>query len=292
MAQPANRKPSQPRLPFSIARAIPIVLLLIGSVLISTQLLSSAIPYIKSLFIGVEYPVNYNFSGYDRLLRKYVQDGLVDYQGLVKDKGNLDHVLADLARNSPDRLPDKAQQLCFWVNTYNLLVIKTVVDFYPITSTKQIAQPLTIRSYMVGGKQYSLEEIQLLKLQPLINEYDPRAIFLICGGAVGDPQIQNHAIQPERLPEELAVAAYQFVNNPKNVEFDPDTNYFTLSLYLKRYSYLFEPTYKNAHHFANRYLAPEQKLTLEGSEITKAYRITFNPTLNDLALKQIIEEQP
>src|SRR5690242_15215740 len=66
---------------------------------------------------------------YDELLDLYVRDGEVYYRALKSDRGKLDSYLNQVAGASPDQLA-RDEQIAFWINAYNALVLKTVVDHY------------------------------------------------------------------------------------------------------------------------------------------------------------------
>src|SRR5688500_11137642 len=67
----------------------------------------------------------------DTVLDLYVRDGLVYYRALKSDRARLDSFVASLASASLDGAPP-AEQIAFWLNAYNAIVLKTVIDQYPI----------------------------------------------------------------------------------------------------------------------------------------------------------------
>src|SRR6185436_11928835 len=68
---------------------------------------------------------------YDELLDLNVRDGLVYYRALRADRARLDAYVTSLAAASLDSAT-RDEQIAFWINAYNALVLKTVVDHYPI----------------------------------------------------------------------------------------------------------------------------------------------------------------
>src|SRR5262245_61177637 len=69
-------------------------------------------------------------TGYDFILDTYVRDGYVYYRALKADRRRLDAYVGQLAAVDAEKLP-KDEQIAFWLNTYNALVLQTVVDHYP-----------------------------------------------------------------------------------------------------------------------------------------------------------------
>ena len=72
-------------------------------------------------------------AAFDKILDAYVRDGFVYYQALQKERGGLDRYLASLEipRARIDGWP-KPDQAAFWLNAYDALVLRTVIDAYPI----------------------------------------------------------------------------------------------------------------------------------------------------------------
>src|SRR5690242_5731754 len=67
----------------------------------------------------------------DTILDTYVRDGFVYYRALKAERARLDGYLAQLGSMDVDKL-SREGQIAFWLNAYNAVVLKTVVDHYPI----------------------------------------------------------------------------------------------------------------------------------------------------------------
>jgi len=68
---------------------------------------------------------------FDQILDLYVRNGDVYYRALKSDRGKLDGFVNLIATASVDKRPPD-EQVAFWLNAYNALVLRTVVDHYPI----------------------------------------------------------------------------------------------------------------------------------------------------------------
>src|SRR5919198_1383110 len=97
---------------------------------------------------------------FDTILDLNVRDGLVYYRALKADRGRLDGYVNSLASTNVDRLP-KEEQLAFWLNAYNAVVLRTVIDHYPIQgrspdyparSVRQIPGAFDRLPHRVGGR--------------------------------------------------------------------------------------------------------------------------------------------
>src|SRR5262245_15986974 len=83
-------------------------------------------------------------AGYDQLLDTYVRDGLVYYRALRSDRATLEAFVKAIAGESVDGA-SKNQQIAFWLNAYNALVLKTVIDQYPISQRSREYPARSIR---------------------------------------------------------------------------------------------------------------------------------------------------
>ena len=103
-------------------------------------------------------------TGIDYLLDAYVRDGEVYYRALKSDRAKLDTYVASLAAAPVAQQPREAQ-LAFWLNAYNALVLRTVIDHYPVSgrshdypakSIRQIPGAFERLTHRVGGKTLTL----------------------------------------------------------------------------------------------------------------------------------------
>ncbi len=280
------------KLPSPNAKKNPFFLILfgIGLVLIVLQLLLNSGNYFYSWFIHVQYPSHYEFNQLDSVLKQYVHEKryyhLVDYSNLKHSK-EFHHAVSELAHISPDRLNTPAQQLCFWINTYNLLVIDGIVARYPLSSPQGRPDIFSLHKYIVGGVPLSIDNIFELKLTPLFKQVDVKAIFLCCGGTLGDPAVPDHAINQKDLNDDIQTAMLYFINNPDNVRFDPANGNFYISPFFSLNATLLSQNGESMHAFVNYYLPADKQLNLTNFHIKQTYFSTFNWQLNDLKIQEI-----
>ena len=67
----------------------------------------------------------------DQLLDLYVRNGEVYYRAIKSERAKLDSYVSQLAGASLDK-ESRDEQLAFWLNAYDALVLRTVADHYPI----------------------------------------------------------------------------------------------------------------------------------------------------------------
>ena len=233
---------------------------------------------IEKLKIKVESPTSFEFKDYDLLLGKYVKNGLIDYASLKKDPG-LELAYSQLEKTSPTQLKGKLEELCFWVNCYNFLIIKNITEQYP---TENIAPKSGNASYIVGGEIYRINQIRDEVLPDLIGTVDWRAVFLLCNGNLSAPKIASHAYRAAIVSEDIDHAFENFVTSKENYRVNEAKKDFSISpFYLWNYKY-FSQKYSSAFEMVNETFPQGKQLNLDA--VTRSYSMPYDRRINDLAL--------
>src|SRR6476619_6816961 len=120
----------------------------------------------------------------DQILDLYVRDGEVYYKALKIERAKLDGFVAALGTESIDKR-SREERLAFWVNAYNALVLRTVIDHYPIqgrsadypkNSIRQIPGSFERLPHRVAGPTLTLDQIE----QTILPEFhDPRVYLAL-----------------------------------------------------------------------------------------------------------------
>lgn len=153
---------------------------------------------------------------FDELLDVNVRDGLVYYRALRSERGRLDRYVAalDVARAVYERWTP-AQQAAYWLNAYNAIVLRTVIDHYPIrggspdypaSSIRQIPGAFERRTHRLAGRPVTLDAIEAL----LAEFKDPRLYLALGRGAVGSGRLRSEAYTGARLDAQLAAVQAEF----------------------------------------------------------------------------------
>ncbi len=144
-----------------------------------------------------------------------IQLNAVDYAGLRADP-HYARALSDLAIARPDVLSSDTARIAFWVNAYNLLAIKAVVDRYPLNSIRDggtLLRSIWKRKVgAVGGREYALDEIEHDILRARHRE--PRIHMAIVCASLSCPDLRPEPYVAERLDAQLADAVRGFLANP------------------------------------------------------------------------------
>lgn len=163
----------------------------------------------------------------DRILDLYVRDGLVYYRALRAERAVLDRYVRAL-RDVPADFDgwSTGQRVAFWLNSYNALVLRTVVDHYPVRgdfplfpadSIRQIPGAFDDIRHVVAGRALTLDAIESSILASL---GDPRVFLALGRGAVGSGRLRSEAYSAERLDEQLTAVVEEFATEPWGVVLD------------------------------------------------------------------------
>lgn len=169
---------------------------------------------------------------WDRFLAAYVvADGGVNRVAYGRvtpgDRRALEDYIASLAATPADGLR-RAEQLPFWINLYNALTVKVVLDHYPVESIRDIDispglftdGPWGKKLVTVGGEALSLDDIEHRILRPIWK--DPRLHYVLNCAALGCPNLPPRAFTAGNAQTLLSRGARQYVNDPRGVAFDGD----------------------------------------------------------------------
>lgn len=167
----------------------------------------------------------------DRILDVYVRDGLVYYAALKTERANLDRFVASL-ESAETWLPNASsgEQRAFWLNAYNALVLRTVINAYPIRgkaagypaeSIAQIAGGVDKVRHRVAGQLLTLEEIE----KTVIAGFgDPRMLLALGRGALGGGRLRSEPYRAAQLETQLNEAVKEFVTRLDTFRINRTTN--------------------------------------------------------------------
>ena len=225
----------------------------------------------------------FNHDRFDRVLQTYVNSrGQVNYTALKNSPQDLEAYLDALAVMSPGDLPSQ-DQLAFWINAYNALTIKGIIDHYPTTSVRKI-KPLRGFFYrlkfQVGGKSYTLNEIEHDIIQSEFVE--SRIHFVLVCASGGCPVLENRAFFPDTLEERLENATFNFIDNPEKVRLDRENRVLYLSKIFAWYEEDFGGTQDGIVDFIADYLFEIDAEFLKQEEVRIQY-LDYDWTPNDQA---------
>lgn len=138
---------------------------------------------------------------------------LVDYQ-VLKENGKLEAAYQQLSNFPVKNLSNKKEKLAFYINAYNILALKTVLDHWPLDSIKDVGSlisPVWGKSAgSIDGETVSLDDIENKILRPL---GEPRIHFAIVCASVSCPDLRNTPYTASNLNAQLDEQIQQFLSN-------------------------------------------------------------------------------
>ena len=143
---------------------------------------------------------------------------LVDYPNLTK--ANVDTLKSYVTRMSQINITNynRNEQLAFWLNLYNALVVQIVADYYPIDTVQEVnispglfsVGPWGANLVTIEGTQLSLDDIQNRIIRAIWN--DPRTHYAINDGTIGGANLGKQAFQGSTIDTQLNQAAVQYAS--------------------------------------------------------------------------------
>ena len=136
-----------------------------------------------------------------------INRGRVDYPTLADSAvfADFQNVAAALREFDPATLRGREEQIAFWINIYNVLLIHCLIAYGARRSARDVRGVFVRCAYNIGGLRYCLDDIEHGILR------GNRIHFALVCGASSCPPIGIY--QADKLDEQLDVAARSFVNN-------------------------------------------------------------------------------
>jgi hypothetical protein len=197
---------------------------------------------------------------------------LVDYAGLRTNRGDLDAFVASLATLDPAVYEgwDSDGKIAFWLNAYNALTLRAIVDHYPI-------QPSTLRSlvypensirqipgvwkklrFRVMGQERTLDEIEHEILRVEFDE--PRIHMALVCAAMGCPPLRWEPYTGEKLDGQLEDQIVKFLSHERRFHLDPEGGRVELSPIFEWFGDDFVSVYEPDRGYEGR--SPAQRAVL------------------------------
>ncbi|MBV6644782.1 MAG: DUF547 domain-containing protein [Cyclobacteriaceae bacterium] len=190
------------------------------------------------------------FDKANAFLMEHVKDGLIDYNQLRLDHSDLDS-LTTMIEQMDLSYKSKEFEKAFCVNAYNLLVIKHVLDNYPVKSPKDVDGFFNKKKFKVAGNIKTLDEIEF---QMILEKFpDPRIHFVLNCAAISCPTLYNRALYPKELEDQMMFRAKMIVDRDDYVKVQHDTKEIYLCKVFEWYQDQFTEKSSSLVAFVNTY---------------------------------------
>lgn len=163
---------------------------------------------------------------FDAILKENVSSkGDVNYPG-IKDDPRFTEYLDYLAKANPEAFSSEDEKLAFWINAYNALTIKGILDglspggfFSRITFFKST-------DYKVAGREINLYDLERDIIIPF---HEPRIHFAINCASASCPILIPEAYTADKLERQLETNTISFINNEFKNQFDLEKKVASIS---------------------------------------------------------------
>ncbi len=185
-----------------------------------------------------------------RVLQRYVDTtGAVDYAGLQRDRADVlrpyleQLAAAEVAGRSRDA------RLALWINAYNALTLKLILDHYPVQNIWAITpgppepkenSPFQLEVGVVADTMRTLDEIEHEIIRERFEE--PRIHFALVCAAASCPRLRRAPYTGPRLDVQLDAQARTFLRDSTKNRIPAGPDRIALSRILKWYGGDFGPT--------------------------------------------------
>ena len=174
-----------------------------------------------------------NHDAWEAFLARHLSPGpdgvnRVDYAAVDDaSRSALEGYLERLAATPVSQL-SRAEQQAFWINLYNALTVKVVLDHYPVASIRDIdispglfsSGPWGAKLVEVEGESLSLDDIEHRILRPIWR--DPRIHYAVNCASIGCPNLASEAFTADNAERLLEAGARAYVNHPRGVSVQGD----------------------------------------------------------------------
>ncbi len=217
-------------------------------------------------------------AAWDELLRQYVRDGLVDYQGWQNNGIEaLDAFLDAAGEYDLHTTMGKEPKAAFLVNAYNAWAIRQILDHYPVDSVQEIPGFLDRNKRMIAGEKRTLDEIE--EELATIMRQNPEFALLLVPGTSGWPPLFGRAYSTENYVQE-STEAMKAMTKGRHAYYDGEANELYLPEGVVRYMHLYEAMPRGfIYHYANHFQLGEIVAISNGKPET--ITVPVNWELND-----------
>ncbi len=244
------------------------------------------------------------------ILKNFVDDkGMVDYKILRRKRLELKSLLHEFDNLDPNeyRTWPNEDKIAFWLNAYNIQMLKIITDNYPIKSSRilrlypgwgpnsilHIKGIWTNYKFLVMDEEFTLSEIDRRFFRKEFD--DPRIFFAISRASLSGPPLRNEPYYGHKLNEQLDDQARRFLSSPLAFRTDKEkqrvylSSLFQSSSYGKEFFSKFaidkkfkdqEPTTRAVLNFITNYVPDDKVSFLEVGKYSVKF-MKYDWTIND-----------
>jgi len=191
-----------------------------------------------------------------------------------EDKTTLTGYLDSLQGTAVSRL-NRQEQKAYWINLYNALTVKTILDHYPVKSIRDIDispgwfsnGPWDAKLLTIEGEQLSLNDIEHRILRPIWQ--DNRVHYAVNCASLGCPNLQTQPFTAKNLEDLLEKSAGDYINHPRGMMVGGDKA--ILSSIYDWFQVDFGGSEEGARQHLLKYAEPDRAVYLKTGKVPFSY---------------------
>jgi len=255
-------------------------------------------------------PADYFHDKCADILKNFVNTaGMVDYKALRRKRLDLKALLDEFDNLDPKEYSSwpRADKIAFWLNAYNIQMLKIISDNYPIKSSRllrvlpgwgpksilHIKGIWTDYKFLVMDEEFTLAEVDKRFFRKEFD--DPRIFFAISRASLSGPPLRNEPYYGRKLNKQLDDQVQRFLSNPIAFRIDKEGQKVYLSALFQKteYGQQFitkysidrkfkdqQPATRAVLNFITSYVSQRDVSFLEVGNYTVQY-IRYDWTIND-----------
>ena len=214
------------------------------------------------------------FNASDLFFQTHVAEGQVNYKAIAEQPESLER-LKEMYTDMDLSGQEAKVITAFWINAYNLAVINSIIEHYPLQSPREVAGFFNILKHRIAGREMSLNDLEKKELLEI--NRDARLHFVLICAARSCPPMAPFAYRPKQLEEQLDQRTQIALNNKKFIQLEEEKGRIALSEIFRWYVEDFERE-GGIRVFINRF----RSVPLPASYKLRYYN--YDWSLNDQAL--------
>lgn len=194
--------------------------------------------------------LNSFFRNADLFFKEHVSYGKVDYAAIKVVPNELNDLVSYMGQADLSNATS-VEVKAFYINAYNITMIKSLVEKYPIVSPLDDAGIFTVEKHLIAGEQLTLEKIEKEKL--LKPTGDERLHFVLVCGANGCPPLADFGYMPDKLELQILGQTRLALSDKNFVRVKDKDNTVEVSQIFNWYSKDFAATGKSTLAYINQF---------------------------------------
>ncbi len=213
---------------------------------------------------------------FDEVLKAHVKQGVVNYPAIQKDQ-RFSEYLDYLADADPASFKTVPEKLAFYINAYNALAIKGILDGLSPGSFFSRITYFKSTEYKLAGEDINLYDLERDIIIPFA---EPRIHFAIVCASASCPKLISEAYTADKLEQQLEANTRAFLSNEFKNKFDAGKKVASISKIFDWFTSDFEKHSGSLQKYLAKYVGNAEVAKLLEQEAFKIKYLKYDWSLN------------